>query len=82
VPQEEEEEVSVETDASLAKMSCSLGHACKRQVEKLSQSSLLIHACVKQFTAVVTKDLKSVETKSRKLSDMLGYVEETLGILT
>jgi hypothetical protein len=23
-----------------------------------------------------------VETKSRKLSDMLGYVEETLGILT
>ena len=74
--------VSVETDPSLAKTSCSVGHACRRQAEKLSQSSLLIHAHVKQLTAVVTKDLKSVETKSRKLHDMLGYVEETLGILT
>jgi TANK-binding kinase 1 len=70
--------VSVETDASLAKTSCSVGHACKRRLEKLSQSSLLIHACVQQFTAVVNKDLKSVETKSRKLRDITRYVIERL----
>ena len=70
--------VSVETDASLAKTSCSVGHACKRRVEKLSQCSLLIHACVEQFTAVVNKDLKSVEAKSRKLRDIIQFVEERL----
>lgn len=71
--------VSVETDASLAKTSCSVGHACKRRIEKLSQSSLLIHACVEQFTAVVIQDLKSLEAKSRKLRDIMQYVEERLG---
>lgn len=71
--------VSVETDASLAKTSCSVGHACKRRIEKLSQSSLLIHACVEQFTAVVIKDLKILEAKSRKLRDIMQYVEERLG---
>lgn len=70
--------VSVETDASLAKTSSSVGHACKRRVEKLSQSSLLIHACVEQFTAVVNKDLKSVEAKSRKLRYVMRHVEERL----
>ena len=68
--------VSVETDASLAKTFCSVGHACKRQVEKLSQSSLLIRAFVEQFNAVVTKDLKHVEAKREKLCDILHYVEE------
>jgi TANK-binding kinase 1 len=71
--------VSVETDASLAKTSCSVGHACKRRVEKLSQSSVLIHACVEQFTAVVNKDLKTVEAKSRKLRDVTRCIEERLG---
>jgi TANK-binding kinase 1 len=67
---------SVNTYASSAKTFCSVGHACKRQVEKLSQSSLLIQACVKQFTAMVTKDLTSVEAKRSKLNVKLELVEE------
>lgn len=74
--------VSVETDASLAKTSCSVGHACKRRVEKLSQCSLLIHACVEQFTAVVRKDLKNVEAKSKKMRDLTQCVEETVEAVT
>jgi TANK-binding kinase 1 len=68
--------MSIETDASLAKMCCSVGHAYKRRAEKLSRCSLLIHACVEQFTALVIKDLKNVEAKSRKLRDLTRYVEE------
>lgn len=74
--------VSVETDASLAKTCCSVGHACKRRVEKLSQCSLLIHTCVEQFTAVVTKDLKEVEAKSRKLCYLTQNVEESVEAMT
>lgn len=68
--------VSVETDASLAKTACSVGHACKRRIEKLSHCSLLMHACVEQFTALVVKDLESVDTKSQKLQDVTRCVEE------
>ena len=69
--------VSVETDARLAKTFCSVGHAYKRRVEKLSQSSLRIHAFVEQFTAVVIKDLKSVEAKYRNVCRILEkYVEQ------
>ena len=69
--------VSVETDARLAKTFCSVGHAYKRRVEKLSQSSLRIHAFVEQFTAVVIKDLKSVEAKNRNVCRILEkYVEQ------
>jgi TANK-binding kinase 1 len=74
--------VSVETDASLAKTCCSVGHACKRRIERLSQCSLLIHACVQQFTTVVTKDLKDVEAKSRKLCCLTRCIEESLEAMT
>ncbi|KDR12239.1 serine/threonine-protein kinase TBK1 [Zootermopsis nevadensis] len=70
--------MSIETDASLAKTCCSVGHACKRQVEKLSRCSLLIHACVEQFTALVIKDLKNVEAKCRKLRNFTHCVEDTV----
>ncbi|XP_069700345.1 serine/threonine-protein kinase TBK1 [Periplaneta americana] len=74
--------VSVETDASLAKTACSVGHACKRRVEKLSRSSLLIHACVEQFTALVSKDLESVEAKSKKLHEITRCMEQTLDVMS
>ncbi|PSN34189.1 Serine/threonine-protein kinase TBK1 [Blattella germanica] len=68
--------VSVEKDANLAKEACSEGHACKRRVEKLSRSSLLTHACVEQFIALVSKDLENIEMKSQKLQDVTRCVEE------
>ncbi|KAJ9577300.1 hypothetical protein L9F63_006139 [Diploptera punctata] len=74
--------VSVETDASLAKTACSVGHACKRRVEKQSRCSLLIHACVDQFTALVSKDLEVLDTKSQKLRDVTRCVEEMREAMT
>jgi TANK-binding kinase 1 len=74
--------MSVETDASLAKTCCSVGHACKRRVEKLSRCSLLIHACVEQFTALVIKDLKNVDAKRKKLHDFTRCIRETVQTMT
>nr|CAD7439248.1 unnamed protein product [Timema bartmani]CAD7459470.1 unnamed protein product [Timema tahoe] len=62
--------VCVEKDASLAKTACSVGHECKRRIEKLSRSSKLIHACVERFTSLVCLDLERVATKCNKLCEI------------
>nr|CAD7397524.1 unnamed protein product [Timema poppensis] len=62
--------VSVENDASLAKTACSVGHECKRRIEKLSRSSKLTHACVERFTSLVCLDLERVATKCNKLCEI------------
>uniref|UniRef100_A0A1B6E921 Protein kinase domain-containing protein n=1 Tax=Clastoptera arizonana TaxID=38151 RepID=A0A1B6E921_9HEMI len=63
--------VSVENDASLAKTACSIGHVCKRRVEKLSRCNLLTHDCVRMFTHVVSDELGRILSKSNHLKCML-----------
>lgn len=41
--------ISVENDASLAKVACSVGHECKRRVESYSRMDMLMKNCVEQF---------------------------------
>lgn len=48
---------SVENDASLAKVACSVGHECKRRVENYSRMDLLVKDCVAQFIQVLIDTL-------------------------
>lgn len=45
--------VSVENDASLSKMGCSVGHECKRRVEMYSRMDQLMKSSVEQFIDVL-----------------------------
>lgn len=45
--------VSVENDASLAKVACSVGHECKRRIEMYSRMDSLMKAGVEQFIHVL-----------------------------
>lgn len=45
--------VSVENDASLSKMGCSVGHECKRRIEMYGRMDQLMKLSVEQFIAVL-----------------------------
>lgn len=49
--------VSVENDASLAKVGCSVGHECKRRVETYSRMDLLMKNSVEQFIVMLKNTL-------------------------
>ncbi|XP_067004394.1 inhibitor of nuclear factor kappa-B kinase subunit epsilon [Anabrus simplex] len=68
--------VSVENDASLAKTACSVGHVCRRRIEKFSRCSRLIHGCVDEFTAVVSRNLDRVSSKSVNLQELTRCVSK------
>lgn len=70
--------VAVENDASLGKVACSVGHVCKRKIEKISKASKLSHDCVEAFNTAISKDLEKVIAKSEKLKDMTKCVERTV----
>lgn len=63
--------ISVENDASLAKVACSVGHECKRRVESYSRMDVLMKNCVEQFIDMLretlTKLLESVHLKRNQL---------------
>lgn len=73
--------VSVENDATQAKSACSVGHVCKREIERLSHSSQLMQQCVNDLTKVITKDLTKLYQKSLHISDLVHYIKETADIL-
>lgn len=45
--------VSVENDASLSKMGCSVGHECKRRIEMYGRMDALMKLSVEQFIEVL-----------------------------
>lgn len=45
--------VSVENDASLSKLACSVGHECKRRIETYSRMDQLVKFSVEQFIEVL-----------------------------
>lgn len=73
--------VSVENDATQAKTACSVGHVCKREVERLSQSSQLMQECVNNFTKLVTKDLTKLHDRCQNINDVTHYIKESSDIL-
>ncbi len=68
--------VSVETDASLAKTACSVGHVCKRRVEKLSRSSKLTHNSVYTLTKVIMKELGRLIIRCDHTKELIKYADK------
>ncbi|XP_075215818.1 I-kappaB kinase epsilon [Lycorma delicatula] len=67
--------VSVENDATLAKTACSIGHVCKRRVERLSMCSKLTHNSVKMFTIVVGNELAQIVSKCNNVRELTKGAE-------
>lgn len=70
--------IAVENDASLGKVACSVGHVCKRRVEKISKASRLCHECVEAFTTAISKDLDKVVSKSEKLKEITKCLKKSV----
>lgn len=49
--------VSVENDASLSKLACSVGHECKRRIEMYSCMDQLMKESVEQFIVVLRETI-------------------------
>lgn len=67
--------VSIENDASLAKTACSVGHVCKRRIEKLSRSSYLTYESVRIFTKIITRELSQLVNKCGHIKSSIKYTE-------
>lgn len=70
--------VSVENDASIAKTACSVGHVCKRRIEKYSKYSQLTHDCVQMFNVVVSNELTNVLNKSNAIRTYVNKSTEKM----
>jgi TANK-binding kinase 1 len=68
--------VSVENDASLAKVSCSVGHECKRRVENFSRIDKLIQSGIERFIGLLKVTLNKLSEKSKNLEDVSALVHE------
>lgn len=68
--------VSVENDASLAKVSCSVGHECKRRVEQFSKIDTLIQSGIERFIGLLKTLLNKLYEKSKNLDDVSTVVHE------
>lgn len=68
--------VSVENDASQAKVACSVGHACKRRVDKIAKSSKLSQDAVEAFIGLLTAELNHVLEKCQRLKQVTKSVED------
>lgn len=67
--------VSVENDATMAKAACSVGHVCKRRIETLTLSNLLMNICVHNFTTLVEEQLIKLHDTCENLLDYTKSVE-------
>lgn len=68
--------ISVETDASLAKVACSVGHMCKRRTERLSRSSKLTHDSIYVFTKVIIKELGRLITRCSHTNELIKFADK------
>lgn len=68
--------VSVENDASLAKVACSVGHECKRRIENFSKTDTLIQSGIVGFVGLLKVTLNKLLDKSKSLDDVSGVVHE------
>ncbi|XP_055383015.1 serine/threonine-protein kinase TBK1 [Condylostylus longicornis] len=68
--------VSVENDASLAKVACSVGHECKRRIETLTIVDKLIKHGVEEFVETHKKILTKLKLKSESLDEVMSTAIE------
>ncbi|KAG5881593.1 hypothetical protein JTB14_031067 [Gonioctena quinquepunctata] len=73
--------VSVENDAVQAKFACSIGHQCKRQIEKYSLFSKLIRDTVENFTKYINTELKQLHQNTQHLLDKTMIFNNTAQML-
>ncbi|KAF5301658.1 hypothetical protein FQA39_LY10705 [Lamprigera yunnana] len=73
--------VSVENDASQAKLVCSIGHMCKRRIEKLSRASNFFHKAVKYLIQFITTYLKELHGTCQHRIDLTVSYKETANAL-
>lgn len=70
--------VSVENDASQAKVACSVGHVCKRRIDKLAHCSRLFRDAVETFMGLVSAELAKLLDKSQRSKEITKAVEDTV----
>ncbi|XKL59765.1 hypothetical protein PGB90_000781 [Kerria lacca] len=70
--------VAVEQDASLAKTACSVGHVCKRRVEKLSRCSKLTHDSVYVLTKVIMKELRRLIIRCNHTKELNKFTDKLI----
>ncbi|XP_028982689.1 inhibitor of nuclear factor kappa-B kinase subunit epsilon [Diachasma alloeum] len=70
--------VSVENDASQAKLACSAGHSCKRTIDKLVSSSKLSQEAVTSFIGLLISQLTKLLQKVDRLKELTKAHEKTL----
>lgn len=68
--------VSVENDASLAKVACSVGHEVKRRVENFARIDELIGLGVSEFVVLLKTALSKLLEKAQHLEDLNGIVTD------
>lgn len=68
--------VSVENDASMAKVACSVGHECKRRIETFSRVDSLINLGIEQFIGLLKTTLNKLLDKSRNFEDIRCTIYE------
>lgn len=73
--------ISVENDAAQAKFACSIGHQCKRQIEKYSLYSKLIRNTVENFTKYINSELKQLHQNTQHLLDKTHIFKKVAQIL-
>ncbi|XP_018575342.1 serine/threonine-protein kinase TBK1 [Anoplophora glabripennis] len=73
--------ISVENDAAQAKFACSIGHQCKRQIEKYSLYSKLICETVDNFTKYINTELKQLHQNTQHLLDKTLIFKKTAQVL-
>lgn len=66
--------VSVENDASLAKVACSVGHECRRRIEDFTNMDVLIQLGVDKFTETLKETQKNLISKTNFFQDLLATV--------
>lgn len=70
--------VSVENDASQAKLACSVGHSCKRTIDRLALSSKLSQDAVNSFVGLLSSELTRLVAKTERLRELTKAIEKTV----
>jgi TANK-binding kinase 1 len=68
--------VSVENDASLAKVASSVGHECKRRIENFSRIDTLIQSGIERLVGLLRTTLDKLSEKSKSLDEVSAVVHE------
>lgn len=70
--------VSVENDASQAKVACSVGHVYKRRIDKLALCSKLLRDAIEAFSGFLSTELIRVLGKCQHLKEFTKAIEDTV----